>query len=235
MAFVSPVSHRLTVTALLLWTFATGLVDAISVLVLGHVFVANMTGNVIFLGFWLAPHTVVDKVAVVVACVCFLIGTIIGARFARQRDNEARRWLTAAIGLEIVLLAGLTALVAAGILTEQGTGRLILIAVLAVAFGAQSAAAREFGVQELSTTVVTSTILGIGADSRLAGGTGERTKLRITVVATMVAGAAVGATLLHIGLAPVIGLAAVFIAAGLVIFRYGPPAPAALAGSESHT
>ena len=36
--------------ALLLLTFATGLADAISILVLGHVFVANMTGNVIFLG-----------------------------------------------------------------------------------------------------------------------------------------------------------------------------------------
>ncbi len=51
----SPVSARLTVTGLLLLTFATGLVDAISVLVLGHVFVANMTGNVIFLGFWFVP------------------------------------------------------------------------------------------------------------------------------------------------------------------------------------
>jgi hypothetical protein len=31
-------------------TFATGLVDAASVLGLGHVFTANMTGNVAFLG-----------------------------------------------------------------------------------------------------------------------------------------------------------------------------------------
>lgn len=57
MAIASPVSERLTVTALLLLTVATGLVDAISVLVLGHVFVANMTGNVIFLGFWFVPHS----------------------------------------------------------------------------------------------------------------------------------------------------------------------------------
>jgi uncharacterized membrane protein YoaK (UPF0700 family) len=140
-------------------------------------------------------------------------------------DGDARRWLTAAIGIEIGLLAVLAVLVAAGILDSQGGQRLILIAVLAVAFGAQSAAAREFGVQELSTTVVTSTILGIGVDSRLAGGTGARSRLRITVVATMTAGAAVGATLLHFGLAPVIALAALFVAAGLAILRYGPPAP----------
>jgi len=35
-------------------TVVTGLVDAFSYLVLGHVFVANMTGNVVFLGFALA-------------------------------------------------------------------------------------------------------------------------------------------------------------------------------------
>ena len=66
MAVDSPVSPRLTVAALLLLTFATGLVDAISVLVLGHVFVANMTGNVIFLGFWFVPHSGVDLTAAVV-------------------------------------------------------------------------------------------------------------------------------------------------------------------------
>ena len=35
-------------------TVVTGLVDAFSYLSLGHVFVANMTGNVVFLGFALA-------------------------------------------------------------------------------------------------------------------------------------------------------------------------------------
>lgn len=39
---------------LLLLTVVTGLVDAASYLKLGHVFVANMTGNVVFLGFAIA-------------------------------------------------------------------------------------------------------------------------------------------------------------------------------------
>jgi hypothetical protein len=51
----SPVSERLTIVALLLLTFATGIVDAISLLILGHVFVANMTGNTIVLGFQFIP------------------------------------------------------------------------------------------------------------------------------------------------------------------------------------
>jgi uncharacterized membrane protein YoaK (UPF0700 family) len=57
MALASPVAHRPTILGLLALTFATGLVDAISVLVLGHVFVANMTGNLVFLGFWFVPHS----------------------------------------------------------------------------------------------------------------------------------------------------------------------------------
>jgi len=63
----------MTTTALLLMTFATGLVDAVSVLVLGHVFVANMTGNVVFLGLWLAPRTLVDITAAVVSFASFIV------------------------------------------------------------------------------------------------------------------------------------------------------------------
>jgi uncharacterized membrane protein YoaK (UPF0700 family) len=39
------------VVALFRLTFVTGVIDAVSCLGLGHVFTANMTGNVVFLGF----------------------------------------------------------------------------------------------------------------------------------------------------------------------------------------
>ncbi len=71
-------------------------------LVLGHVFVANMTGNVIFLGFWFAPHSVVDMTAAVVAFVSFVAGAVIGGRLARHLDDDVRRWLTVALGVEVV-------------------------------------------------------------------------------------------------------------------------------------
>ena len=226
MAVASPVSDRLTVVALLLLTFATGLVDAISVLVLGHVFVANMTGNVIFLGFWFVPHSGIDMTAAVVAFVSFLVGTVVGGRFARHLDYEVRVWITAALGTEVVLLATLSILAGTGVLNYHDNGKLILIAGLAVTFGAQNAAARQFGIQELSTTVLTSTIVGIGVDSRLAGGTGKREKLRYSVVLTMCGGAVVGATMSRFTVAPVIALAALAVAASLAIFRYGPPSSA---------
>ncbi|MCX2934369.1 YoaK family protein [Mycobacterium sp. CVI_P3] len=222
MAVASPVSQRSTVVALLLLTFATGLVDAISVLALGHVFVANMTGNVIFLGFWFVPHSGVDMTAAVIAFASFLLGTVLGGRFARHFDREVRGWLTAALGTEVVLLVALAVLAGTGVVNYHDDGKLILIAGLAVTFGAQNAAARQFGIQELSTTVLTSTLVGIGVDSRLAGGNGERQKLRYGVVVTMCAGAMVGATMTRWMVAPVIALAAVVVAGSLAVFRYGP-------------
>ena len=229
MAVESPVSQRLTVTALLLLTFTTGLVDAVSVLVLGHVFVANMTGNVIFLGFWFVPRSGVDMLAALVAFASFVAGAVLGGRLARHLDARVRRWLVVALGLEVVVLSALSVLAGSGVLQYYGGGRLILIAGLAVVFGTQNATARQFGVQELSTTVLTQTIVGIGFDSRLAGGTGQREKLRYGVIVTMCSGAVLGATLTRWMVAPVIAIAAVVVAVSAAIFAFGP------AGDRPHS
>lgn len=221
MPVASPLSQRRTVLALLLLTFGTGLVDAVSVLVLGRVFVANMTGNAIFLGFLFVPGTGFDLTAAITAVVGFLIGAIIGGRLARALGARPRSWLTAALGLEAVLLLVLAALAGLGVLHYYGASKLLLIAGLAVAFGVQNSTARQFGIQELYTTVLTSTIVGIGVDSRLAGGSGDRARLRYTVVAVMILGAIVGATLTHLFVAPVIALAAGVVAISLLLFRYG--------------
>jgi uncharacterized membrane protein YoaK (UPF0700 family) len=212
----------MTVVGLLLLTFATGMVDAVSVLVLGHVFVANMTGNVIFLGFWLVPNSGVDMVAAAVAFGCFVTGTVLGGRLARHLDHDVRRWLVVALGLEVAVLAVLAVLAGSGVVHYHDNGKLVLIAGLAVTFGSQNATARQFGIQELSTTVLTSTIVGIGFDSRLAGGTGQREKLRYAVVLTMCGGAILGATLTVVTVAPVIALAALVVAASAGIFALGP-------------
>ncbi len=218
----SPVSDRLTVAALLLLTFATGLVDAISVLVLGHIFVANMTGNIIFLGFWFVPRAGVDLTAAIVAFVGFLTGTVIGGRLGRHFGTQTRRWLTTALGSEVVVLVTLSILAGMGVLSYHANTKLFLICGLATAFGIQNATARQFGIQELSTTVLTSTVVGIGVDSRLAGGTGRREKLRYSVIFTMCGGAIVGATVSRFTVASVIALAAVVVAVSLLIFRFGP-------------
>jgi uncharacterized membrane protein YoaK (UPF0700 family) len=220
-ALASPVSDRLTLTALLLLTFATGLVDAISVLELGHIFVANMTGNIIFLGFWFV-RSGIDLTAAIVAFASFLTGTVIGGRLARHLGAHSRRWLTTSLSIEIVVLVALSILAGTGVVSYHTNSKLILIAGLAITFGVQNATARQFGVQELSTTVLTSTVVGIGVDSRLAGGTGEREKLRYSVIFALCAGAIVGATISRYTVAPVIALAAAVVAVSLLIFRFGP-------------
>ncbi|MGV0048312.1 YoaK family protein [Mycobacterium colombiense] len=224
MAITSPVSERWTVAALLLLTFATGLADSISILALGHVFVANMTGNVIFLGFWLAPSTTVDLNAVAVALPTFICTTVVSGRLSRHFGVRTRTWITTVLATEITLLATLAVVAGAGLLRYQGNSKLIMIGILAVAFGLQHSSARQFGIQELSTTVLTSTIVSLGLDSRLAGGTGERHRLRIGVVATMCAGAFLGATMSRYVIAPVFAVAAAVIATSLLIFRWAPSA-----------
>ncbi|OBH45603.1 YoaK family protein [Mycobacterium mantenii] len=224
MGVTSPVSERWTVAALLLLTFATGLADSISILALGHVFVANMTGNVIFLGFWLAPSTTVDLNAVAVALPTFVCTTIVSGRLSRHLGDRTRAWITTVLSIEIVLLIGLSILAGTGVLRYQGASKLILIGMLAVTFGLQHSSARQFGIRELSTTVLTSTIVSLGLDSRLAGGTGERERLRVGVVATMCAGAFFGATMSRYVIAPVFVVTAAVIATSLLIFRFGPPA-----------
>lgn len=224
MAVQSPVSDRWTVTALLLLTFATGVADAISVLVLGHVFVANMTGNVIFLGFWFAPNSTVDLTAAVLAFPTFVAGTILGGRLARHLGDRARRWVSTALGIELVLLVALSILAGTGVCRYHDDTKLVLIGGMAIAFGLQHSTARQFGIPELTTTVLTSTIVGLGVDSRLAGGTGNREKLRYSVVFTMFLGAALGATLTRVTVAPVLGLAGAIVAASLLVFRFGTPA-----------
>src|SRR6202007_1033323 len=223
MAVTSPVSDRFTVAALLLLTFATGLADAINILVLGHVFVANMTGNVIFLGFWLAPKTSIDLTAVVVALPTFVCTTVLSGRLSRYFGERTRSWITTVLATEIVLLVALSILAGAGVLHYHDNSKLIMIGVLAVTFGLQHSSARQFGIQELSPTVLTSTIVSLGLDSRLAGGTGKREKLRLSVVFTMCAGALVGATMSRFVVAPAFSVTAAALALSLLIFLFGPP------------
>jgi uncharacterized membrane protein YoaK (UPF0700 family) len=206
----------MTVAALLLLTFATGLADSI-----------------IFLGFWLAPKTSIDLTAVVVALPTFVCTTIVSGRLLRHFGERTRPWITTVLATEIVLLIALSILGGAGVLRYHDNTKLILIGVLAVTFGLQHSSARQFGIQELSTTVLTSTIVSLGLDSQLAGGTGARKKLRFSVVFTMCAGAFAGATMSRFVVAPVFGVTAAVVAISLLIFRFGPNAAKTVAPAAS--
>jgi len=59
-------------------TLVTGLVDAFSYLVLGHVFVANMTGNVLFIAFALAGAQGFSIASSLIALGAFAVGSLAG-------------------------------------------------------------------------------------------------------------------------------------------------------------
>ena len=187
--------------ALALLTFATGLVDAASVLGLGHVFTANMTGNIVFLGFSLAGAGRVATSDCVVALGAFLIGALVGGRLA-ARGVSFRK----ALALEAVLLTAAAAVAwARGDLAPQ---RVPEIALLASGMGIQNASVRKLGVLDMTTTVLTLTLTGLAADSSLAGGNNPRWGRRLLSVALMLLGALAGALLLIRGVRWAIGGAA---------------------------
>ncbi len=177
-------------------TVITGLVDAFSYLTLGHVFVANMTGNVVFLAFGLVGVGGFTVVTSLVAIGAFILGALGGGIFRSRLSPRLRRQLAVATGTQLLLLvAGVILCAAAGGAIEGGL-RYGLVAVLAVAMGIQNATARGLAVPDLTTTVLTMTITGIAADTHAAGGTGSRSGRRLISIAAMLGGAVVGAVLI---------------------------------------
>src|SRR5712691_12337890 len=191
-------------TALLVLTLVTGLVDAVSVLALGHVFTANMTGNVVFLAFAVsgAPGFSIGRSLVSLAA--FFVGAVLGGRFFNaMAETSKRRWVLSAMCAEAGLLF-IAAWVSAGLDRESaGPQGLIYAAIvlMAVAMGLRNATVRQLAVPDLTTTVLTLTLTGLAADSSLAGGSNPRIARRIAAVLTMFAGAVIGTLLLRFGIA----------------------------------
>src|SRR5882672_2408415 len=78
---------------LLVLTAVTGLVDAVSYLKLGQVFVANMTGNVVFLGFAVADAGDFSVAASLVAIAAFMAGALVGGWIAPRARSSGTRSL----------------------------------------------------------------------------------------------------------------------------------------------
>jgi uncharacterized membrane protein YoaK (UPF0700 family) len=206
---------------LLVLTFVTGLVDAVSYLKLGHVFVANMTGNVVFLGFAVAGAQDFSIPASLVALAAFLVGALAGGRLGSRTGQHRGRFLAIAILVKI-LLVGAALVVATAVVDHDGQlVRYVLIVLLALAMGLQNATARRLAVPDLTTTVLTLTLTGLAADSTLAGGNNPRPVRRLAVTITMFLGAAVGAFLvLQVGVIAALALTlALLVLNGVASYR----------------
>ena len=90
------IKHPLARTLLVL-TFTTGLVDATSYLGLGHVFAANMTGNIVFLGFGIAGSGGLPVVAPLISLAASSsaqaqVASSLGRRRTAILDTSLGRW-----------------------------------------------------------------------------------------------------------------------------------------------
>ncbi len=203
---------------LLLLSATTGLVDAVSVLGLGKVFTANMTGNIVFLGFAMAGAGEFVAAPCAVALVAFFAGAFIAGRVGHALSpRPLREWLLLAAGIETTLLwlAAAVAGLAGGGTPPANWALFSIIALTAIAMGFRNATIRQLKVPDLTTTVLTLTITGIAADSRLAGGTAPNLPRRLAAILAIFVGALVGAAIvMHAGIVPPLVLAGFLVLVG---------------------
>jgi uncharacterized membrane protein YoaK (UPF0700 family) len=200
---------------LLLLSVTTGLVDAISVLGLGKAFTANMTGNIVFLGFAAARTPGFHMAPYLAAIGAFVVGALIAGWTGRAHEGASlRRWLMTASPIEAILLWGAAA-IATGydVATQSPSSRLfVIIALTAVTMGFRNGTIRQLKIPDLTTTVLTLTITGLAADSSIVGGTNPNWARRVGSVVAIFLGAAIGAALVVTN-----GLAIPLILAGFLI------------------
>jgi uncharacterized membrane protein YoaK (UPF0700 family) len=209
--------HPLT-RALLLLTFSTGLVDAASYLGLGRVFAANMTGNIVLLGFGIAGSGGLPVVAPLVSLGGFLLGAGAGGVLGSGPVVDRRTFL-AALGIETAMLLGAAAIAVAVHVRPGAVSGDAVIALLAFGMGVRNSTVKKIGVPDLTTTVLTMTLTGLAAESRLFGGTGTGTVRRAVAVGSMLLGALAGALLLKTSLVLVLVVAAALAGGTLIAGR----------------
>src|SRR5216683_943471 len=222
----SPNTEKVLANALLVMTAVTGLVDAVSFLSLGRVFTANMTGNIVLLAFATAHVSGLSMARSLTALLAFLVGAILGGRIMTRANADSQiRFAAQAFLLEVAFLfaASVSGIGYRGDLPEHSLQPFALIAFTALAMGTRNAAVRKLAIPDLTTTVLTLTITGIGADSSLANGNNPRLARRVAAIAAMFLGAALGAVVIHYSISAALWLAtAISAACGVVLFRSRP-------------
>jgi uncharacterized membrane protein YoaK (UPF0700 family) len=209
-------SERILLGSLYCLTFVTGLVDAGSYVAMGHVFTANMTGNVVFLGFAFGgvPGLSIGRSATALGFA--LVGGFLAGKLDSLLGKGRRNiWLAAALAIEAVLLLG--AMTVSWRFDPRGgqpisTALYGIIALTALGMGIRNGTVRRLAMPELTTTVLTLTIAALAFDFSLAPGANPRWRRRVGSVLMMFFGAFVGVQLLKHSLALLLGASAVLTA-----------------------
>lgn len=214
---------RLHLGLMLALTFSTGVIDAVGYLGLDRVFTGNMTGNVVILGMALTGADGLPIAGPVIALVLFMAGAAIAGRAMRSVPvGWSGRSTVLFTTVGAVLLGAAVPMLALD--DPAQPVKLIVTGALGLAMGVQAGAARHIGVKDVTTVVVTSTLVGLAFDSRFAANTGGHPWPRRALAIVLIgAGAAVGALLLqvHIGLG--MATAAVITLVAAVLGHIGRP------------
>ncbi|WP_328535445.1 YoaK family protein [Streptomyces sp. NBC_00344] len=193
-------------TALVLLTAASGSVDALAFIALGHVFAGVMTGNLVLLAIGLGSRSPGDAGFALVALAGFSVAVVVTGRVLRPVNHlgadgnrtgpggsVGRGWWTggvyACLAVETFVLAVLGVVWAVVGGRPDGAERGALIAVLAVAMGLQTGAMLAAGPGGAPTTYFTSTLSNLLISP--AGGLVAAARVVALVVG------AVGAAALH--------------------------------------
>ncbi|MET7487313.1 YoaK family protein [Streptomyces sp. NPDC005538] len=183
------------VPVLLGLTVVSGLIDAVSYLGLGNVFTANMTGNVVVLGFAAAGAPGFSVSRTLTSLGAFVLGAAVGGRIAARMETGSRRTLArVSLGAE-ALLVGIATVIAFVAPGDSATTH-PLIALTALAMGLRNATVRKLKVTDFTTTtVLTMTLTGLVADSTAGGASGPGSFRRASAAVAMLLGAFLGAWL----------------------------------------
>ncbi|MET9603489.1 YoaK family protein [Streptomyces sp. NPDC006512] len=201
-----PVRPAPLTVMLVVLTWVTGLVEAVSLLALGPVFTAMQTGNVLFLAFGLAHEGNLPALAPALSLVSFAAGTVAGARLEAAMEVRGQHWFVTGLGVEGTLILG-AACIGWGLEPRYGdpaARHLFATCVLAVAMGLRTVTSMRVNVPGVPTTLVTRSMaafLGgsaLGHDMALGYGTGSWGR-RAWAVTAMFTGGLTGALLLRAG------------------------------------
>jgi len=188
-------THPSLLWALTALTVVSGLNDAMSYLGLGRVFTANMTGNIVVLGFATAGAEGFSVLATLTSLALFLVGAGAAGLMAKRFPSRRTLFLLA-MGIETVFTASAAAVAGLGPHIGSGWPRYTMIALLGFAMGIRNSVVRRLAVPDVTTTVLTMTLTGLATDSAFDHRSNARAGRRIAAVGAMFGGAVLGAVLL---------------------------------------
>ena len=173
---------------------AAGVADAVSFLILGRTFVANMTGNFVVLGLGLGGVQGISLINTVAATLSFLgVAGVVGFISKTPRRSRSRYLLEMTIAELVLALAAL-----AGTFVDSGLpsrfSSMVITIFLGSAMGLQSASQQRMKVANISTTYITAVATQLAAEITTAPL--NTTLRRVLSIVTRIVGALIAALLI---------------------------------------